>query len=167
MTTYYVVADETGAITGHAEEADVLPGAVESEIFDPERPWDFVVVDGEVVPAGPRPPPPPPRILTHYGFRSLLTLSEQIILDNFDVAEFAAAHPVLSAFGPIEKATLRTAMKAYETASEINLDDAGVAMFVGALAQMGLLEGDGEVRRQTILAGYAPGQLPESAGEQE
>jgi hypothetical protein len=92
-----------------------------------------------------------------------LTLPEQIVLYNFDVAEFAAAHPVLSNFGPIEKATLRTAMKAYESASEINLDDRGVVIFVGALAQMGLLEGEAEVRVKTILGGYAPGMMPDQS----
>jgi hypothetical protein len=70
---------------------------------------------------------------------------------------------VLSQFGPLEKATLRTAMKAYETASEINLDDPGTQLFVGALAQMGLLEGDATMRTQTILAGVAPGEMPDQS----
>jgi hypothetical protein len=98
-----------------------------------------------------------------FAHPNLYGLQEQIILDNFDVPEFAAAHPILKEFGPIEKATLRTAMKAYETASEINLDDPGTVMFVGALGQMGLLEGDAEERIRTILAGYGPGGMPDQA----
>lgn len=152
----YISYDEDGNITGWAKSPEGFPQYLAApEGFDPAAvnltAWR--VKDGALVPAN-----PPPRILTHYGFRSLLTLQEQIILDNFDVPDFAAAHSILSQFGPIERATLRTAMKAYETASEINLDDPGTVMFVGALGQMGLLEGDAGERVRTILAGYAPGQ---------
>jgi hypothetical protein len=109
----------------------------------------------------PGPPPPPRQGLTHTAFRRLFTLSEQVILDNFDIPEFSTVHPVLAQLDPIQRATLRTAVKTYETASEIDLDDIGTVMFVGALAQMGLLEGEAEVRVQTILAGYAPGRMPD------
>jgi hypothetical protein len=160
----YIAYGEDGNLNGFAESNDgMLYSLIAPEWFDIAADMmKYHVVDGVLVPIS-NEPPPPPRILTHYGFRSLLTLSEQIILDNFDIPEFAAAHPVLSQFGPLEKATLRTAMKAYETAAEINLDDTGTQMFIGALAQMGLLEGDAQVRQQTILAGYPPGGLPESA----
>jgi hypothetical protein len=156
--TIYLSYDEAGNINGFGDSSEGFLRYLEApEDFNFDEISDWRVVDGQLTPKRPI----PPRILTHYGFRSLLTLSEQIILDNFDVPEFAAAHPVLSQFGPIEKATLRTAMKAYETASEINLDDPGTQMFVGALGQMGLLEGDAETRAATILAGYAPGQMPD------
>jgi hypothetical protein len=156
----YLSYDEFGNITGYADSHEGFPLYLAApEEFDVAELPEWHVIDGELIHVVP-PPPLPPRILTHYGFRSLLTLQEQIILDNFDIPEFAAAHPVLAQFGPIEKATLRTAMKAYEAASEINLDDPGTVMFVGALAQMGLLEGDAETRVKTILAGYAPGRMP-------
>jgi hypothetical protein len=161
----YLSYDENGNINGYADSPEGFPQYIETpDGFDPRTVnlSEYRVVDGELIHVIPE-PPPPPRVLSHYGFRSLLTLSEQIVLDNFDVAEFAAAHPVLSNFGPIEKATLRTAMKSYKAASEINLDDTGTVMLVGALAQMGLLQGDAEARVKTILAGYAPGMMPDSA----
>ncbi|MDR3351903.1 MAG: hypothetical protein LBO00_02590 [Zoogloeaceae bacterium] len=164
----YLSYNDDGEINGYADSPNGMQNSIPAPAdFDPAT-FDFlawrVLADSDgkrLIPNGPIAPPP----LTHYGFRRLLTLAEQIILDNFDVPEFAAEHPVLKQFGPIQKATLRTAMKAYETASEINLDDPGVVLFVGALAQMGLLEGDPETRTKTILAGYPPGGLPGAEGQ--
>jgi hypothetical protein len=62
----------------------------------------------------------------------------------------------LQALGVIERAQLRTAVKAYESATEIDLDEPAVQQFVGALAQMGLLDGEAETRVQTILSGLPP-----------
>jgi len=152
----YLSYDDQGNLNGYANAPSGMPRCIPApDGFDPLT-FDFDawrVINGRLVSSE---PPPPPRILTHYGFRSLLMLSEQVILDNFDVPEFAAAHPVLSLFGPMEKAVLRTAMKAYETAAEISLDDPGTQQFVGALAQMGLLEGDPETRMARIFSGVPP-----------
>jgi hypothetical protein len=161
----YLSYDDNGDISGYGDLSEGFPQYIETpDGFDPRAVnlSEWRVVGGELIHVIPG-PPAPPRVLSHYGFRSLLTLSEQIVLDNFDVAEFAAAHPVLSNFGPVEKATLRTAMKSYEAASEINLDDTGTIMLVGALAQMGLLQGDADARVKTILAGYAPGMMPDQS----
>ncbi|MCL2020940.1 MAG: hypothetical protein FWG81_02260 [Betaproteobacteria bacterium] len=154
----YLSYDESGNLNGSADSNDGMPNSISApEGFDPATfDWSaWRVIDGQLVPAS-NDPPPPPRILTKYGFRSLLTLAEQVVLDNFDDPEYAAVHPVLSQFGPTEKAILRTAVKAYETAEEINLDDRGLIAFVGALAHMHLLEGDAEARVARILSGYAP-----------
>ncbi|MDR0673343.1 MAG: hypothetical protein LBF93_06735 [Zoogloeaceae bacterium] len=97
---------------------------------------------------------PPARVLTHYAFRGLLTLDEQVILDNFDVPEFAAVHPKLENLGVIDRAKLRTAMASYRDAQEINLDDPGMMVFVGLLAQLGLL--DSADRAARIFSGQTP-----------
>jgi hypothetical protein len=166
----YLSYDDNGNINGYGDSPEGFPQTIEApDGFDPRAVnlSEWHVADGELIHVVPGPPPPPRQGLTHTGFRRLFTLAEQVVLDNFDIPEFAAAHPVLAQLGPIEKATLRTAVKSYETASEIDLDDIGVVMFVGALSQMGLLEGEAEVRVHTILAGYAPGRLPDSAHPDE
>lgn len=154
----YISYDESGSLTGCAQSANGLPRSIPAPAgLDPETfDWQaWKVVDGALVPNSDE-PTPPPRILSKYGFRCLLTVSEQVVLDNFDDQEFAALHPVLSQFGPMEKAMLRTAVKAYEAADEINLDDRGLQTFVGVLAQMSLLEGDAAARVERIISGWPP-----------
>ncbi|GHU28694.1 hypothetical protein AGMMS50256_11610 [Betaproteobacteria bacterium] len=113
------------------------------------------VIDGELRADYVPPPPPPPRSgLTHQAFRSLLTLNEQVVLDNFGNPAFVAAHPALKNFDVMTLAILTTAYKTYETAQEINLDDPAVPRFIGLLAQLGLLDGEG--RAEKILSGQQP-----------
>jgi hypothetical protein len=101
-------------------------------------------------------PAPAQRVFTHVEFRGLLSFAEQMILDNLDDPEFAAAHPKLSNLDVMHKAAVRTALATYKEAQEINLDDPSTVRFVGLLAQLGLWDDEGRAER--ILAGEAAAQ---------
>jgi hypothetical protein len=134
------------------DEGNVINTIVASEDFvEANYPGHYRAVE---VAETPEPAPTPRRVLSHFGFRKLFTLNEQVILDSFDIAEFSAVHPVLSQLDPMQKAVLRTAVKSYETAQEVDLDEPAVQQFIGLLAQMGLL--DNPERAAVILAGEAP-----------
>jgi hypothetical protein len=118
------------------------------------EPGTWRVQDGQVVPVSTEPPPPLRKGLTHYAFRSLFSITEQIILDNFENPDFRAAHPVLRHFDIMLLATLKTAYKNYEAVKDFDLDDPGTVLFVGTLAQLGLLESPARATR--ILSGLPP-----------
>jgi hypothetical protein len=110
--------------------------------------------DGAIAVAPPEPPEPPAqRVFTHVEFRRLLSFAEQMILDNLDDPEFAAAHPKLVGLDVMQKVAVRTALATYKEAQEINLDDPSTVRFVGLLAQLGLWDDEGRAER--ILAGEA------------
>jgi hypothetical protein len=77
----------------------------------------------------PPPPAPPVRIYSKFGFRSLMTLDEQLAADNFDLSEAPAE----------AKAMMRTLMVNFTVADEIDLDDPATIMGVNALEQLGVL----------------------------
>jgi hypothetical protein len=56
--------------------------------------------------------------------------------------------------GVMQLATLKTAYKTYEEAQDIDLTDPAIVVFIGALAQFGLL--DGPERPARIISGYPP-----------
>lgn len=89
--------------------------------------------------------------LTHRQFRKRLSVAEQLIFDNFDVPEFAATHPKISALSIIERANVRTGLATYRDAQDIRLDDPDTQMLVGMLAAYGLL--DSSERAGEILNG--------------
>ncbi|GHT89850.1 hypothetical protein AGMMS49545_01340 [Betaproteobacteria bacterium] len=76
------------------------------------------------------------------------------MLDNFANPDFRAAHPILRHFGVMHIATLTTAYKSYEAVKDFDLDNSGTVLFVGTLADLGLL--DNPTRAERILAGLPP-----------
>ena len=151
----YIAFDSNGNAIGFGDDPAIFDRALPApEGFDPETDLPLARLENGKVVLTPLTPPPPPRVLTHFGFRQLLTLAEQVIMDNFTDPEFVTAHPVLKQLNVMQRATLKTAVRAYETAAEINLDEPAVQQFVGLLAQMGLL--DAPKRAAVILAGEAP-----------
>jgi hypothetical protein len=92
----------------------------------------------------------PARVLTRRQFRQRLTLAEQLIVDNFDVAEYAAGHPKISALTVDQRALVRVALGNYRDVAEVNLDDPDTVQFVGLFGQLGLW--DSPERAQAILS---------------
>ena len=89
--------------------------------------------------------------LTHRQFRKRLSVAEQLIFDNFDVAEFATSHPKISALSIEQRANVRTGLATYRDAQDIRLDDPDTQMLVGMLSAYGLL--DSSERAGEILNG--------------
>lgn len=88
---------------------------------------------------------------THREFRKRLTLSEQVILDNFDVAEFAAVTPKIQALTVEQRASVRTALATYREAMDIRLDDPDTIALVTMFEAYGLWDSPG--RAAEILNG--------------
>lgn len=107
---------------------------------------DYIPLPDDVLP-----PTQLQRVFAHREFRKLLTLGEQLLVDNFDVPEFAAEHPKIAALTVFEKAQVRTALATYRESQEINLDDPDTATFVGLFGALGLW--DNETRAASILTG--------------
>ncbi len=93
---------------------------------------------------------PPRLILTRLQSRQLLTLDEQLIVHNFDVAEYAAGHPKIAALTVEQRALVRVALGNYRDVAEVILDDPDTLQFVGLFGQLGLW--DGPERAQAILS---------------
>ena len=96
----------------------------------------------------------PEREYTKAEFRALLTLPEQLIIDNFNVAEFAAEVPAIQALTVMERAHVRTGIETYNGVTGVLLSDPRTERFVSMLASFGLLDGPG--RAAEILSGEAP-----------
>jgi hypothetical protein len=149
----YIAFSADGHPIGYGSALEVFDRAAPApEGFVPERDLPRArLEDGQVILT---PLPPPRSGLTHQGFRRLLTLTEQLVLDNYANPAFVAAHPALKHLDVMTLAILNTAYKTYEGAQEIDLDDPAVPRFIGLLAQLGLLDGEGRVER--ILSGQPP-----------
>jgi hypothetical protein len=84
-------------------------------------------------------------------FRALLSAQEQLIVDNFNVQEFASTIPAIQAMTVVQRAQIRSAIATFNDASFISLADPKTQQFVGALGALGLL--DNAQRAAQILAG--------------
>ena len=92
--------------------------------------------------------------LTPGQFRALLTLSEQRILDNFDVQEFASFNPKIKALTIDQRADVRTGIATYRDSTSVDLGDTRTITFINMMGAYGLL--DSEERAAQILAGQVP-----------
>ena len=111
--------------------------------------------DGATMEIGlPTPLPAPEREYTKAEFRALLTLPEQLIIDNFNVAEFSAEVPAIQALTVMQRAHVRTGIETYNGVTGVLLSDPRTERFVSMLAGFGLLDGPG--RAAEILSGEAP-----------
>ncbi|KQM79812.1 hypothetical protein [Xylophilus sp. Leaf220] len=105
-----------------------------------------------VAPAAEAPPPPvPPTVYTKTDFRKLLTDGENILIDNFNFAEFVAETPAIKNLTVAQRAGVRSAIARYKDAIDIDRTDPTTVEFIGALGALGLLDGPG--RAGQILAG--------------
>ncbi len=122
----------------------------------------------QIIPSGPEgatieiglptPAPAPEREYTKAEFRALLTLPEQLIIDNFNVAEFAAEVPAIQALTVMQRAHVRTGIETYNGVTGVLLSDPRTERFVSMLAGFGLLESADRAYR--ILAGLPPQGTP-------
>ncbi len=91
-----------------------------------------------------------PRTLTHIQFRKRLTGTEQIIFDNFDAPEYAAAEPKITGLTVMQRAAVRSGLATYKEADEVNLDDPDTVALVTLFGALGLWDHPG--RAAEILA---------------
>ena len=111
------------------DQLDTIPGIT----------WSYNNGVFTAPPSPPPPPPPPPQtVFTKYQFRSRFTLDELIATDNF------ASSPTLT---DVQKATLNTITKNFETADKIDINHAATIQGVEYLVSAGLLTQD----RATII----------------
>lgn len=92
--------------------------------------------------------------LTPGQFRALLTLSEQRILDNFDVQEFATFNTKIKELSIDQRADVRTGIATYRESTSVDLGDTRTITFINMMGAYGLL--DNEERAAQILAGQVP-----------
>lgn len=98
--------------------------------------------------------PQPQPDLTPGQFRALLTLSEQRILDNFDVQEFATFNTKIKDLSIDQRADVRTGIATYRDSTSVALSDPRTVTFINMMGAYGLL--DSEERAAQILAGQVP-----------
>jgi hypothetical protein len=98
--------------------------------------------------------PHPQPELTPGQFRALLTLSEQRILDNFDVQEFATFNTKIKELSIDQRADVRTGIATYRDSTSVALSDPRTVTFINMMGAYGLL--DSEERAAQILAGQVP-----------
>lgn len=84
-------------------------------------------------PPPPTPPPPPQTVFTKYQFRSRFTLAELVATDNFASS---------STLTDVQKATLNTITKNFETAESIDITNSATIQGVEYLVTAGLLTQD-------------------------
>ena len=107
-----------------------------------------------VAPAAAEPAPVErPTVYTKTDFRKLLTDGENILIDNFNFAEFVAETPAIKNLTVAQRAGVRSAIARYKDAIDIDRTDPTTVEFIGALGALGLLDGPG--RAGQILAGVA------------
>lgn len=92
-----------------------------------------------------------PTVYTKTDFRKLLTDGENILIDNFNFAEFVAETPAIKNLTVMQRAGVRSAIARYKDAIDIDRTDPTTVEFIGALGALGLLDGPG--RAGQILAG--------------
>ena len=92
--------------------------------------------------------------LTQGQFRALLTLSEQRILDNFDVQEFATFNTKIKELSIDQRADVRTGIATYRDSTSVDFGDTRTITFINMMGANGLL--DSEERAAQILAGQVP-----------
>lgn len=92
-----------------------------------------------------------PTVYTKTDFRKLLTKAENVLIDNFSVAEFVAETPAIKSLTVAQRADVRSAIARYKDAIDIDRTDPTTVEFIGALGALGLLDGPG--RAGQILAG--------------
>lgn len=92
--------------------------------------------------------------LTPGQFRALLTLSEQRILDNFDVQEFATFNTKIKDLSIDQRADVRTGIATYRDSTSVALSDPRTVTFINMMGAYGLL--DCEERAAQILSGQVP-----------
>ncbi len=96
---------------------------------------------------------PAPRVLTHKQFRDRLSFGEQLLLDNFSVAEYAEADPKIQALGVMQRAEVRTAIATFRDAQNVDLDDPATIRLVTLLGSLELLDEPSADRVEQILRG--------------
>ncbi len=113
--------------------------------------WMWSAATGFVAPASVA---QPYRILTHKAFRDLLSIDEQLLLDNFTVPEYAEVEPKIQALTLMQRAVVRTALATYREAQDVDLDDSATVQLVTMFGSLGMW--DGPERAAKILSGVAP-----------
>ncbi|KQM68770.1 hypothetical protein [Xylophilus sp. Leaf220] len=108
-----------------------------------------------VAPAAAEPAPVMrPTVYTKTDFRKLLTDGENVLVDNFNFAEFVAETPAIKNLTVAQRAGVRSAIARYKDAIDIDRTDPTTVEFIGALGALGLL--DGPERSGEILTGEFP-----------